>query len=123
SAASSTSLDGNGTVKNDSNQVLSAPEIKKNGQVIATGKYSIHGGTPDSQGNYPLGDTGLALTPDGKLVGTLKPGQPLAAGNDGTFGLGSYAVVLQDDAGGDQIGPQTIAFTVTDTRKPAITVT
>lgn len=123
SAASSTSLDGNGTVKNDSNQVLSAPEIKKNGQVIATGKYSIRGVTPDSQGNYPLGDTGLALTPDGKLVGTLKPGQPPAAGNGGTFDLGSYDVVLQDDAGGDQIGPQTIAFTVTDTREPSITVT
>jgi len=70
-------LDENGTVKTDSNQVLPVPEIKNaNGDTVATGKYSIQGVTPDSQGNYPLGKTGLALTPDGKLVGTLKPGQP-----------------------------------------------
>lgn len=124
SDASTPVLDDNGTVKTDnpSNQVLPVPEIKKNGKVIATGKYSIQGGTPDSQGNYPLGDTGLALTPDGKLVGTLKPGQPGTQGTNGTFDLGSYDVVLQDDAGGDQIGPKTVAFTVKDSRTPQITV-
>ena len=118
-------LDNNGTVKTDnpSNQVLPVPEIKKGQNTIATGKYSIKNAKPDSQGNYPLGDTGLALTPDGKLVGTLKPGQPPTAGNNGTFDLGSYDVVLQDDAGGDQIGSQTVAFTVKDTRTPDITVT
>lgn len=118
-------LDENGTVKTaePSNQVLPTPKIEKNGKVIATGKYSIDNVQPDSQGNYPLGDTGLALTPDGKLVGTLKPGQPPTAGNNGTFDLGSYDVVLQDDAGGDQIGSQTVAFTVKDTRTPDITVT
>ncbi|WP_307741495.1 cell wall-binding repeat-containing protein [uncultured Mobiluncus sp.] len=117
-------LDTNGTVKtdNDSNQVLPVPEIKKNGQVIATGKYSIQGATPDSQGNYPLGETGLALTPDGKLVGTLKPGQPPTAGTNGTFNLGDYPVVLNDNAGGDRIGPNSVAFTVTDSRTPQITV-
>lgn len=119
-------LDTNGTVKTDnpSNQVLPAPEIKNaNGDTVATGKYSIQGVDPDSRGNYPLGDTGLALTPDGKLVGTLKPGQPPTAGTNGTFNLGGYPIMLQDDAGGDRIGPQTVAFTVTDTREPAITVT
>lgn len=118
-------LDENGTVKtdNDSNQVLPTPMIEKNGKVIATGKYSIQGGTPDSQGNYPLGDTGLALTPDGKLVGTLKPGKPGTPGTNGTFNLGGYPVVLNDNAGGDRIGPNSVAFTVTDTREPAITVT
>lgn len=118
-------LDANGTVKtdNDSNQVLPVPEIKNaNGDTVATGKYSIQGVTPDSQGNYPLGKTGLALTPDGKLVGTLKPGQPPTAGNNGTFNLGDYQVMLQDDAGGDQISPQTVTFTVTDSRTPQITV-
>lgn len=124
SNASTPNLDDNGTVKNDSNQVLPVPEIKNaSGGTIATGKYSIQGGTPDSQGNYPLGDTGLALTPDGKLVGTLKSGQPPTAGTNGTFDLGSYDVVLQDDAGGDQIGPKTVTFTVKDTREPAIKVT
>lgn len=119
-------LDANGTVKTDnpSNQVLPVPEIKNaNGDTVATGKYSIQGVTPDSQGNYPLGDTGLALTPDGKLVGTLKSGQPPTAGTNGTFNLGDYPVVLNDNAGGDQIGPKTVAFTATDTREPAITVT
>lgn len=117
-------LDANGTVKtdNDSNQVLPTPMIEKNGKVIATGKYSIQGGTPDSQGNYPLGQTGLALTPDGKLVGTLKPGQPGTQGTNGTFNLGNYPIMLQDNAGGDQIGPQTVAFTVKDSRTPQITV-
>ena len=123
-SATTPALDENGTVETDnpSNQVLPVPEIKKGQNTIATGKYSIQGGTPDSQGNYPLGDTGLALTPDGKLVGTLKPGQPGTQGTNGTFGLGSYDVVLQDDAGGDQIGPKTVAFTVKDTRTPQITV-
>lgn len=119
-------LDANGTVKTDnpSNQVLPIPEIKNaNGDTVATGKYSIQGVTPDSQGNYPLGDTGLALTPDGKLVGTLKSGQPPTAGTNGTFNLGGYPVVLNDNAGGDRIGPNSVAFTVTDTREPAITVT
>lgn len=117
-------LDTNGTVKTDSNQVLPAPEIKNaSNETIATGKYSIQGGTPDSQGNYPLGDTGLALTPDGKLVGTLKPGQPPTAGTNGTFNLGGYPVVLNDNAGGDQIVSQTVTFTVTDSRTPDITVT
>ena len=117
-------LDENGTVKTDnpSNQVLPVPKIEKNGKVIATGKYSIQGATPDSQGNYPLGDTGLALTPDGKLVGTLKPGQPGTQGTNGTFDLSQYQVVLNDNAGGDQIGPQTVAFTVKDSRTPQITV-
>lgn len=117
-------LDANGTVKtdNDSNQVLPVPEIKKGQDTIATGKYSIQGVTPDSQGNYPLGDTGLALTPDGKLVGTLKPGKPDTRGNNGTFNLGDYPVVLNDNAGGGQIGPKTVTFTVTDTRTPQITV-
>lgn len=122
SVASTPNLDANGTVKTDSNQVLPVPEIKKNGQVIATGKYSIENVSPDSQGNYPLDDTGLALTPDGKLVGTLKPGKPDTQGNDGTFNLGQYQVVLNDNAGGGQIGPQTVTFTVTDTRTPQITV-
>lgn len=117
-------LDANGTVKTDSNQVLPVPEIKNvSGDTIATGKYSIKDVKPDSQGNYPLDDTGLALTPDGKLVGTLKPGQPRTAGNNGTFNLGDYPIMLQDNAGGDQIGPQTVTFTVTDTRTPDITVT
>ena len=117
-------LDENGTVKTaePSNQVLPTPKIEKNGKVIATGKYSIDNVQPDSQGNYPLGKTGLALTPDGKLVGTLKPGQPGTQGTNGTFDLGSYDVVLQDDAGGDQIGPKTVAFTVKDSRTPQITV-
>lgn len=124
SDASTPNLDANGTVKTDSNQVLPVPEIKNaSGDTVATGKYSIEPGSPDSQGNYPLGDTGLALTPDGKLVGTLKPGQPPTAGNNGTFNLGNYPVVLNDNAGGDQIGPKTVAFTVTDTRTPDITVT
>lgn len=124
SDASTPVLDDNGTVKTDnpSNQVLPVPEIKKGQNTIATGKYSIQGGTPDSQGNYPLGQTGLALTPDGKLVGTLKPGQPGTQGTNGTFDLGSYDVVLQDDAGGDQIGPKRVAFTVKDSRTPQITV-
>lgn len=125
-SATAPELDENGTVKTDnsSNQVLPVPEIKNaSGDTVATGKYSIQGVTPDSQGNYPLGDTGLALTPDGKLVGTLKPGQPPTAGNNGTFNLGGYPVVLNDNAGGDQIGPKTVAFTVTDTRTPDITVT
>lgn len=124
SNASTPNLDNHGTVMTDSpsNQVLPVPKIEKNGKVIATGKYSIQGGTPDSQGNYPLGDTGLALTPDGKLVGTLKPGQPGTQGTNGTFNLGNYPIMLQDDAGGDQIGPQTVAFTVKDSRTPQITV-
>ena len=118
-------LDDNGTVKTDnpSNQVLPVPEIKNaSGGTIATGKYSIKGVDPDSQGNYPLDDTGLALTPDGKLVGTLKPGKPDTSGTNGTFNLGNYPIMLQDDAGGDQIGPQTVAFTVKDSRTPQITV-
>lgn len=117
-------LDENGTVETDnpSNQVLPVPEIKNGQDTIATGKYSIEHVSPDSQGNYPLGDTGLSLTPDGKLVGTLKPGQPPAAGSNGTFNLGQYQVVLKDNAGGGQIGPQTVTFTVTDTRTPQITV-
>jgi len=126
SNASTPNLDDNGTVKTDnpSNQVLPPPKIKNsNNETIATGKYSIEHVSPDSQGNYPLGDTGLALTPDGKLVGTLKPGQPGTQGTNGTFDLGSYDVVLQDDAGGDQIGPKPVTFTVKDTREPAITVT
>lgn len=119
-------LDENGTVKTDnpSNQVLPPPKIKNsNNETIATGKYSIQGGTPDSQGNYPLGDTGLALTPDGKLVGTLKSGQPPTAGTNGTFNLGDYQVMLQDDAGGKpiEIKPK-VTFKVTDTRTPQITV-
>ena len=119
-------LDNNGTVKTDnpSNQVLPVPEIKNtNGGTVATGKYSIEHVSPDSQGNYPLGHTGLALTPDGKLVGTLKPGQPGTQGTNGTFDLSQYQVVLNDNAGGDQIGSQTVAFTVKDTREPTITVT
>lgn len=125
SNASTPNLDDNGTVKTDnpSNQVLPVPEIKNaSGGTIATGKYSIKGVDPDSQGNYPLDDTGLALTPDGKLVGTLKPGKPDTKGTNGTFNLGNYPIMLQDNAGGDQIGPQTVAFTVKDTRVPAITV-
>lgn len=116
-------LDANGTVKTDSNQVLPVPKIEKNGKVIATGKYSIQGGTPDSQGNYPLGKTGLALTPDGKLVGTLKSGQPPTAGTNGTFNLGNYPIMLQDNAGGKpiEIKPK-VTFKVTDTRTPQITV-
>lgn len=119
-------LDNNGTVKTaePSNQVLPVPEIKKNGKVIATGKYSIENGQPDSQGNYPLGQTGLALTPDGKLVGTLKPGQPDTRGTDGTFNLGDYPVVLKDNAGGEPIKTTPkVTFKVTDTREPAIKVT
>lgn len=119
-------LDENGTVKTDdpSNQVLPVPEIKNtSGDTIATGKYSIQDVDPDSQGNYPLDDTGLALTPDGKLVGTLKPGKPDTQGNNGNFDLGQYQVVLNDNAGGDQIGPKPVTFTVKDTREPAITVT
>ena len=119
-------LDANGTVKTaePSNQVLPVPEIKKNGKVIATGKYSIQGGTPDSQGNYPLGDTGLALTPDGKLVGTLKPGQPDTQGSNGTFNLGDYRVVLNDNAGGEPNKiTSNVTFKVTDTRTPDIKVT
>lgn len=125
SNASTPNLDANGTVKtdNDSNQVLPVPKIKNGQNTIATGKYSIEHVSPDSQGNYPLDDTGLALTPDGKLVGTLKPGQPPKAGTNGTFNLGNYPVVLQDDAGGGQIGPKTVAFTVKDIRTPDITVT
>ena len=119
-------LDENGTVKTaePSNQVLPVPKIEKNGKVIATGKYSIDNVQPDSQGNYPLGDTGLALTPDGKLVGTLKPGQPGTQGTNGTFNLGDYQVMLQDDAGGKpiKITPK-VTFKVTDTREPTITVT
>lgn len=118
-------LDANGTVKTDnpSNQVLPPPKIKNSSnETIATGKYSIQGGTPDSQGNYPLGQTGLALTPDGKLVGTLKPGQPPTHGNSGTFDLGNYPVVLKDNAGGQPIGPTIVPFQVTDTRTPDITV-
>lgn len=118
-------LDANGTVKTDSpsNQVLPVPEIKKNGKVIATGKYSIQGATPDSQGNYPLDDTGLALTPDGKLVGTLKPGQPPTAGTNGTFNLGDYPIMLQDNADGEPIKTTSnVTFKVTDTREPTITV-
>ena len=123
SDASTPNLDANGTVKTDSNQVLPVPEIKNaNGDTVATGKYSIENVQPDSQGNYPLDDTGLALTPDGKLVGTLKPGKPDTKGTNGTFNLGNYPIMLQDNAGGDQIGPQTVAFTVKDTRVPAITV-
>lgn len=125
SNASTPNLDDNGTVKTDnpSNQVLPVPEIKKGQNTIATGKYSIKDAKPDSQGNYPLGKTGLALTPDGKLVGTLKPGQPGTQGTNGTFDLGSYDVVLQDDAGGKpiEIKPK-VTFKVTDTRTPQITV-
>nr|WP_282922283.1 cell wall-binding repeat-containing protein [Mobiluncus sp. Marseille-Q7826] len=124
SNASTPNLDDNGTVKNDSNQVLPVPKIKNaNGDTVATGKYSIQDSQPDSQGNYPLGDTGLSLTPDGKLVGTLKPGQPGTQGTNGTFDLGSYDVVLQDDAGGKpiEIKPK-VTFKVTDTRTPQITV-
>lgn len=125
SNAGTPNLDNHGAVMTDnpSNQVLPTPKIEKNGKVIATGKYSIENVSPDSQGNYPLRDTGLALTPDGKLVGTLKPGQPEATGNNGTFNLGDYPVVVNDNAGGDQIGSQTVAFTVKDTRTPDITVT
>lgn len=123
SDASTPNLDANGTVETDSNQVLPTPEIKNGQDTIATGKYSIEHVSPDSQGNYPLGDTGLSLTPDGKLVGTLKPGQPDTQGSNGTFNLGDYPVMLQDDAGGGQIGPKTVAFTVKDTREPAIKVT
>lgn len=121
-------LDANGTVKTDnnpSNQVLPVPEIKNaNGDTVATGKYSIKDGKPDSQGNYPLGDTGLALTPDGKLVGTLKPGQPGTQGTNGTFNLGQYQVVLNDNAGGEPNKiTSNVTFKVTDTRTPDITVT
>lgn len=120
-------LDANGTVKTDnpSNQVLPVPEIKNaNGDTVATGKYSIEPGSPDSQGNYPLGDTGLALTPDGKLVGTLKPGQPPTAGTNGTFNLGDYPIMLQDNADGEPTNTTSnVTFKVTDTREPAITVT
>ena len=127
SNASTPVLDDNGTVKTDnpSNQVLPVPEIKNaNGDTVATGKYSIENVQPDSQGNYPLGKTGLALTPDGKLVGTLKPGQPGTQGTNGTFNLGNYPIMLQDDAGGKpiKITPK-VTFKVTDTREPAITVT
>ena len=124
SNASTPNLDNHGTVMTDSpsNQVLPVPEIKKGQNTIATGKYSIKNAKPDSQGNYPLDDTGLALTPDGKLVGTLKPGKPDTRGTNGTFNLGNYPIMLQDDAGGDQIGPQTVAFTVKDSRTPQITV-
>lgn len=122
SVASTPNLDENGTVKTDSNQVLPVPEIKNGQDTIATGKYSIENVQPDSQGNYPLDDTGLALTPDGKLVGTLKSGQPPTAGTNGTFNLGNYPVVLNDNAGGDRIGPNSVTFTVTDTRTPQITV-
>lgn len=125
SNASTPNLDANGTVKTDSNQVLPVPKIKNaNGDTVATGKYSIEGGTPDSQGNYPLGQTGLALTPDGKLVGTLKPGQPPTAGTNGTFNLGDYPVVLNDNAGGEPNKiTSNVTFKVTDTRTPDITVT
>lgn len=126
SNASTPNLDDNGTVKTDnpSNQVLPVPEIKNaSGGTIATGKYSIKGVDPDSQGNYPLDDTGLALTPDGKLVGTLKPGKPDTKGTNGTFNLGNYPIMLQDDAGGKpiEIKPK-VTFKVTDTRTPQITV-
>lgn len=120
-------LDTNGTVKTDnpSNQVLPVPEIKNaSNETIATGKYSIQGVTPDSQGNYPLGKTGLALTPDGKLVGTLKPGQPPTAGTNGTFNLGDYPIMLQDNADGEPTSTTSnVTFSVTDTREPTITVT
>lgn len=120
-------LDTNGTVKTDnpSNQVLPVPEIKNaSNETIATGKYSIQGVTPDSQGNYPLDDTGLALTPDGKLVGTLKPGQPPTAGTNGTFNLGDYPIMLQDNADGEPTNTTSnVTFSVTDTREPTITVT
>lgn len=124
-SATTPELDENGTVETDnpSNQVLPVPKIKNaNGDTVATGKYSIQDSQPDSQGNYPLGDTGLSLTPDGKLVGTLKPGQPGTQGTNGTFDLSQYQVVLNDNAGGDQIGSQTVAFTVKDSRTPQITV-
>lgn len=120
-------LDTNGTVKTDnpSNQVLPVPEIKNaSNETIATGKYSIQGVTPDSQGNYPLDDTGLALTPDGKLVGTLKLGQPPTAGTNGTFNLGDYPIMLQDNADGEPTNTTSnVTFSVTDTREPTITVT
>ncbi|WP_311497748.1 cell wall-binding repeat-containing protein [uncultured Mobiluncus sp.] len=120
-------LDNHGTVKTDnpSNQVLPVPEIKNaSNETIATGKYSIQGVTPDSQGNYPLDDTGLALTPDGKLVGTLKPGQPPTAGTNGTFNLGDYPIMLQDNADGEPTNTTSnVTFSVTDTREPTITVT
>ena len=120
-------LDTNGTVKTDnpSNQVLPVPEIKNaSNETIATGKYSIQGVTPDSQGNYPLDYTGLALTPDGKLVGTLKLGQPPTAGTNGTFNLGDYPIMLQDNADGEPTNTTSnVTFSVTDTREPTITVT
>ena len=127
SNASTPNLDDNGTVKTDnpSNQVLPVPKIKNaNGDTVATGKYSIQDSQPDSQGNYPLDDTGLALTPDGKLVGTLKPGKPDTKGTNGTFNLGNYPIMLQDDAGGKpiKITPK-VTFKVTDSRTPDITVT
>lgn len=118
-------LDETGSVKteNAANQVLPEPKIESpGGSVVATGTYAIQGVSPDSQGNYPLGDTGLALSPDGKLVGTLKPGQPPTPGNSGTFDLGNYPVVLKDNAGGQPIGPTNGRFQVTDTRTPDITV-
>lgn len=117
-------LNENGMVKTDGdqNQVLTKPVIKNGNDTVATGKYSIQGATPNTEGNYPLDDTGLALTPDGKLVGTLKPGQPTQPGTNGTFNLGNYPIILQDDKGGEQIGPTTVNLTVQDSREPTITL-
>lgn len=93
----------------------------------STGKYSIPGVTPDGNGNYPITvniggvdiPTGFALTPDGKIVGTLLPGIVTSdAGTNVTFPV----VLTETDADGrtSSTDPVDVSFTLTDTRPPAM---
>ncbi|MDO5671409.1 MAG: cell wall-binding repeat-containing protein [Actinomycetaceae bacterium] len=91
------------------------------------GKYSIKDVAPDAQGDYPIRvddkDTGLWLTPEGKIEGTLKPGVvknnatitvPVVLTEDGTP-LGSNSKPLPNG----QV-KQDVVFTVSDPRTPSM---
>lgn len=122
--------DGSAVVKNgtpgtnEGSQLLPDKTTSTSGG--STGKYSIPDVTPDANGNYPIKtggkDTGFALTPDGKIVGTLKPG--IVTSTTGT--TVSFPVVLTetDDKGHSSTSPrEDVSFKITDTRKPEMAAT
>lgn len=92
----------------------------------STGKYSIPGETPDGNGNYPIKaagkDTGLALTPEGKVVGTLNPG--IVTNPSGTRVTFPVVLTETDDEGHSSATPtKDVSFTLTDTRRPEMAAT
>lgn len=92
----------------------------------STGKYSIPGVSSDGNGNYPIKvdgkETGLALTPEGKLVGTLNPG--IVTDPSGTTVTFPVVLTETDDQGNSSTSPEkTVSFTLHDTRKPEMAAT